>query len=70
MLAVRHPTRVAILIALSNGKASPEAFAERRKLAPSAARYHFMVLHGVGAIEATGDEFKITERGVMLRNLA
>ena len=71
VLAVSHPTRMAILDALSSGvKVSPEAFAERRKLAPSALSYHFKVLEGVGAIEAIGDEFKITERGLMLRNLA
>jgi len=71
VLAVSHPTRMAILDALSSGvKVSPEAFAERRKLDPSAVSYHFMVLDRVGAIEAIGDEFKVTERGLMLRDLA
>jgi DNA-binding transcriptional ArsR family regulator len=71
VLATRHPTRVLILNTLSSGvKTSPEAFAERRKLPPGAIGYHFMVLRDVGAIEEKGGDFKITERGLMLRNLA
>lgn len=70
-LAISHPTRIAILDALaSGGRASPEAFAERRRLGAAAVRYHFKVLEGVGAIEEAGGEFRITERGEMLRGLA
>jgi DNA-binding transcriptional ArsR family regulator len=71
VLAVRHPTRMAILEALASGmKVSPQAFAELRKLPPATVGYHFMILDDVGAIESTSGEFKITERGLMLRNLA
>jgi predicted transcriptional regulator len=71
VLATRHPTRMSILDSLSGGTtASPEAFAKRRRLAAATVGYHFRVLEDVGAIEAKGDAFAITERGRMLRNLA
>lgn len=70
VLATRHEVRMAILDLLASGaRVTPDQFAARNKLRPSAVRYHFNVLAEAEAIAPTDGGFEITDHGEALRAL-
>ena len=66
-LAIRHPIRVELLIALDSGYSiDPKVFAEGHGLTEKNARYHFGVLVEVEAISIIDGRARITEKGKTL----
>lgn len=70
-LAIKHPLRVEILNALSDGaEIGPVAYATEHALPVGNVRYHFGALRDADAITLVDERARITEQGQGLRKLA
>lgn len=70
-LAIKHPLRVEILNALSDGEEiSPVAYATEHGLPVGSVRYHFGALRDADAIRLVDEKARITEQGQDLQRLA
>jgi DNA-binding transcriptional ArsR family regulator len=70
-LAIRHPLRVALLRALSDGEeVNPTTYAESWDLPEKSVNYHLNVLVDAGAVELADGQPRITNEGKALYELS